>query len=329
MADIHTVAKEAGVSVATVSRVLNNHPSVSLKTRRKVEEVIEKLKYEPNMLGKSLRSSQSRLLLALIPNISNPFYAKVVSGIESVAKANRYNIMLCTTDSNPERELLYYDMVKKKLAEGLISIDPSSEFYEMLTTTNRYPVVICGEHVGNDHAPCVSIDNAKAAYKAVKHLIALGHRKIALVNSNIYTAGLRQQGYLKALEEHGIEVNPRWIAHADLNFENAQQDVRELLMTEDRPTAVFAVSDTIAISVLKAAKDLDIKVPEELVVSGFDNIDFSSVMNPTLTTISQPMFEMGSHSAAMLFKRIADRSAAIKNVILDHDLIIRESTMNY
>ncbi|QTH43139.1 LacI family DNA-binding transcriptional regulator [Cohnella sp. LGH] len=329
MADIHEVAREAGVSVATVSRVLNNHSSVSAKTRKKVEEVIERLNYEPNMLGKSLRASRSHRLLVLIPDISNPFYAKVVSGIESVAKANHNNIMLCTTDSSTERELFYYDMVKKKLADGMITIDPSFEFYELLTTTNRYPVVICGEHVGNANAPCVSIDNTKAAYKAVKHLLTIGHRKIALVNSNIYTAGLRQQGYLRALEEHGIEVDSRWVVHADLGFERAQLDVRELLTMQERPTAIFAVSDTIALSILKVAKDLGLRVPEELAVVGFDNIDFAAVMNPTLTTVSQPMFDMGRHSGAMLLRRIADSEAVVNNISLDHDLIIRESTMKY
>lgn len=328
MADIHTVAKEAGVSVATVSRVINKHPSVSQKTRTKVEAIIEKLKYEPNMLGRNLRSSKSRLILVLIPTISNPFYAKIISGIETVAIKNNYNIMLCTTDANSEREILYFDLVKQRLADGMISIDPSYDFYDLLASqASKYAVILCGEYASNRNAPCISIDNTTAAYRAVKHLIAIGHKKIAMINSNIYTAGLRKQGYMKAMEEHGIDVNPEWLVHADVGLESTQHKMQELMALKDRPTAVFAVSDMIAISALKAIKDLGLKVPQDIAVSGFDNIEISALMNPALTTISQPMYEMGDHAANMLLKRIVDPEAVVKGIVLDHELIIRESTM--
>ena len=327
MSDIHQVAKEAGVSVATVSRVLNRHSSVSPKTRTRVEAVIEKLNYKPNMLGRNLRSSRSSLILALIPSTSNPYYTHIVTGIENEAITNNYNIMLCTTDSNEEREDMYFEMVKHKLVDGVISVDPSAPFHQKILTDARYPVVLCGEFEGNDMVPSVGIDNKTAAYRAVKHLISIGHRKIALINSNIHTASLREQGYLKALEEHNIPYNPAWVIHSDLVLQKTSQPIRELLLMKDRPTAVFAVSDTIAISTLKTIKDCGLSAPEDIAVVGFDNIEFSYMTNPSLTTISQPMKEMGEQAVRLLLHKIQSPKKKMKSIILDHELIIRESTM--
>ena len=327
MTDIHKVAKEAGVSVATVSRVLNESPSVSDKTRTKVKSVIEQLNYEPNMLGRNLRSSRSRQILVLSPTTVSPFYSNIISGIENAAIQQDYNMLLCTTKSTYRLESTYFEMVKKKLVDGAVVIDPSSELYEYVTANPKYPVVVCGEFAGTDQVPCVSIDNETASYKAVKHLISLGHTKIAMLSSNIHTAGFRQKGFLRALRENGITVNEQWLLSADLGFESGQYKMRELLTMDDRPTAVFAVSDTIAIAALKAIKDFGLRSPQDIAVIGFDNIEFSAMTNPALTTISQPMHEMGVFAAKMLLKKIQQPEYTVKNMILNHELIIRESTM--
>ncbi|MBO8163939.1 MAG: LacI family DNA-binding transcriptional regulator [Brevibacillus sp.] len=329
MITIQQVAKEAGVSVATVSRVLNKHPSVSLKTRLKVESVIQRLQYEPNMLGRNLRISQSRMLLILVPSISNPFYSKIVQGIEDVARKHNYNILLCTTDTDIEREKIYFDLVKHKLADGVISMDPAVDWDDLIGEGRNYPVIQCCEYSENSQIPYVSIDNRMAAYKAVKHLITLGHRKIAMINSDprFLYARLRKEGYLKALEEYGIPYREEWSIHTDLGFESGQRAMRAFLAQEDKPTAVFCVSDTLAIGALKGIKEEGLRVPQDIAVVGFDNIQFASMMNPTLTTVAQPMYEMGCEAARMLIHKLNHPDDPLRSVILDHELIIRESTM--
>ncbi|UFJ40814.1 LacI family DNA-binding transcriptional regulator [Brevibacillus humidisoli] len=329
MITIQQVAKEAGVSVATVSRVLNKHPSVSLKTRQKVESVIERLHYEPNMLGRNLRISQSRMLLVLVPSISNPFYSKIVQGIEDVTRKHHYNILLCTTDTDIEREMIYLDLVKHKLADGVISMDPAADLDHLTGEGRQFPVIQCCEYSENLQIPYVSIDNRTAAYKAVKHLITLGHRKIAMINSDqrFLYARLRKEGYLKALEEYGIACREEWVIHTDLGFESGQRAMRAFLALEEKPTAVFCVSDTLAIGALKGIKEEGVRVPQDIAVVGFDNIQFAAMMNPTLTTVAQPMYEMGCEAARMLIHKLNHPDDSLRSVILDHELIIRESTM--
>ncbi|GAA0484968.1 LacI family DNA-binding transcriptional regulator [Salinibacillus aidingensis] len=328
MANIQEVAQKAGVSVATVSRVLNQHPTVTAKTRLKVETAIEELNYEPSMLGRNLRNSESRLLLVLIPSISNPFYTEIINGIEDTAITNGYNILLCDTDSNPQREHIYFNMVKNKLADGIISMDPAVDMEKLNGLAMQYPIIQCSEYDEKGTIPYVTIDNQLAAYRAVKHLIKLGHKKIALINSDerFLYARERRAGYEQALREFNLPIQEKWIYHTNhLEFEFGQQAMRKLLQTDEKPTAVFSVSDTLAIGALKEINAHELNVPEDIALVGFDKISFSNMTNPTLTTVSQPMYKMGCTAADMLIKKIHNKD--VESVILDHELVIRESTM--
>ncbi|MFE7064931.1 LacI family DNA-binding transcriptional regulator [Sutcliffiella sp. NPDC057660] len=327
MTNIQQVAKQAGVSVATVSRVLNGQNSVSSKTRMKVEDTIEKLNYEPSMLGRNLRNSESRLLLILIPTISNPFYLEIIKGIETFAISQNYNILLCETDSNPKKENIYFDLVRKKMADGIISMDPAVNVETLKKLAVKYAIIQCSEYEEDSGIPYVTIDNEEASYRAVKHLIQIGHKKIALMNSDekyLY-ARQRKMGYKRALEENGITINNQYIIHTQhLGFENGQQAMKKILSLQDRPTAVFAVSDLLAIGALKEINASGLHVPNDLAVVGFDKIDFSNMTNPTLTTIAQPMLKMGTVAAKMLIEKI--KGEDVESIILDHELVIREST---
>ncbi|MBY0157748.1 LacI family DNA-binding transcriptional regulator [Cytobacillus oceanisediminis] len=327
MANIQQVAKQAGVSVATVSRVLNGQKTVSGKTRMKVEEAIKKLNYEPSMLGRNLRNSESRLLLILIPTISNPFYLEIIKGIEQVAISQNYNILLCETDSDPERENIYFDLVRKKMADGIISMDPAVNGKTLKKLAENYAIIQCSEYEEGSGIPYVTIDNEEASYRAVKHLVQIGHKKIALINSDekyLY-ARQRKMGYNRALEENGIALKPEYIIPTQhLGFENGQQAMKKILNLEERPTAVFAVSDLLAIGALKEINASGLHVPSDMAVVGFDKIDFSNMTNPTLTTIAQPMHKMGTVAAKMLIDKI--KGIEVESIILDHDLVIREST---
>jgi len=328
MANIQQVAQKAGVSVATVSRVLNHAESVSPKTRLKVENAIKALNYEPSMLGRNLRNSESRLLLVLLPSISNPFYTEIINGIQTTAIANRYNILLCETDSNPQRENIFINMIKNKLADGLISMDPAVNMQKLNELAENYPVILCSEYEEGGNIPYVTIDSELAAYQAVRHLLQLGNDKIALINSDekFLYARQRRNGYERALKEFGIPIRKEWIYHTkDLEFQNGVQAMRILLEQENKPNAIFAVSDTLAIGALKGINGSGLQVPKDLAIVGFDNIGFSNMTNPTLTTVSQPMYKMGCTAANMLMMRI--KGEQVENIVLDHDLIIRESTM--
>lgn len=328
MANIQQVAKQAGVSVATVSRVLNEQKIVASKTKFKVEEAIKKLNYEPSMLGRNLRNSESRLLLVLIPSISNPFYLEIIKGIENVAISKNYNILLCETDSNPERENIYFELVKSKMADGIISMDPAINIEMLTTLADKHAIIQCSEYAIGSGIPYVTIDNEEAAYRAVKHLIKMGHKKIALMNSDekyLY-ARQRKLGYQKAMREYGIELDDMLIYHTQmLSFEQGQQTMKKILKMNDRPTAVFAVSDLLAIGALKEINSSGLHVPDDIAIVGFDKIDFSNMTHPTLTTIAQPMYRMGTTAVNMLIDKIKGES--VESVVLEHELVIRGSTM--
>ncbi|WP_078551545.1 LacI family DNA-binding transcriptional regulator [Bacillus alkalicellulosilyticus] len=327
MATIQEVAKLAGVSVATVSRVINNNTTVSPKSREKVETAIKELNYEPNLLGRNLRCSESRLLLVIIPSIDNPFYIKIINGIEEVARNMKYSIMLCA-NSSPERESLYFDMLKQRLADGIILMDPRVNMERLTSLSESYPIVQCSEYIAIESIPYVRIDNEIASYNAVTHLLSLGHTDIALINTDdrfIY-AKHRKQGYLRALSEYGIEVNEDWLITADNhNFEDGKKAVKKVLQLEKKPTAIFAISDTLAIGVLKQIQDSGLRVPDDIAVVGFDGISFSEMTNPALTTVSQPMYQMGVEAATMLIEKI--QSIPVTSRIVKHDLVVRESTI--
>lgn len=327
MPTIQVVAKQAGVSVATVSRVINNPSIVTEKTRLKVQNVIDKLNYEPSVLGRNLRTSESRLLLALIPSISNPFYTEIINGIEDVAIEQGYNILLCETDSNPQREDIYFNLLKSQLADGIISMDPTVNKGKLLELASKYPVVQCSEYDEDGGISYVTINHKLAAYHAVRHLIKTGHEKIALVNSHqkFLYARERRQGYKKALKEFGLPIDSDWIYNTEsIEFEHGQRAMRSLLALENKPTAVFAVSDILAIGALKEINTSGLNVPNDIALIGFDKISFSNMTHPTLTTISQPRYLMGSTSAAMLIDKIKGKK--VESIILEHELVIREST---
>lgn len=328
MANIQEVARKAGVSSATVSRVLNNTAPVSLTTRLKVEKAIKELNYEPSMLGRNLRNSESRLLLVLIPTFSNPYYIEIINGIEDYSLSNNYNILLCETDSNPERENIFFNMVKNKLADGIISMDPTVNMKKLYELAERHSIVLLSEYDEGGSIPYVTIDHEQAAYKAVNHLIKLGHNKIGFINSDekFLYARKRREGYERALKESNIPVENEWIYHTEgVDFQDGAQAMRYFFKIKNTPTAVFAVSDTLAIGALKEINNKQLKVPEDIAVIGFDNISFSNMTNPTLSTVAQPMYEMGKKAASMLINRIKGND--VESVLMDYELIIRESTM--
>jgi LacI family transcriptional regulator, repressor for deo operon, udp, cdd, tsx, nupC, and nupG len=323
------VAEQAGVSVATVSRVLNGHPNVRAETREKVLAAVAASGYRVNELARNLRTAASRLLLTMVPDVGNPFYAEIVRGIDSVARQHGYFMLLCDTGADPGRERSYFDMLRRRRADGAICLDPATVQQALAEESNALVWVACCEFDSSVGVPYVGIDNYRAAGDAVRHLLSRGHRRIALINSGdgyLY-AQQREYGYVDALREAGITPAPAWRVHLDsLDYEAGASAAATLLGLRDAPTAIFAVSDTLAIGVIKGVRNAGKRVPDDVAVVGFDDISLAAQIDPPLTTIAQPMRELGETAARLLLQRLANRAAEVPGVLLPHRLVVRGST---
>ncbi len=331
MATIRDVAKASGVSVATVSRVINNSASISEQTRNNVMQAIKVLNYQPNLLGRNLRRTETRMVLVLLPTISNPFYARIVKGMEDVAHKNGYNVMLCNTDSDNRREKLYLNLLKNRLSDGAVFMGPELGKDELSEIGFNFPIVQCCEYKEGAMVSHVSIDNFSAAYTAVRHLIGLGHKRIGLISSSnsFVSTGQREEGYIKALKESGIVFSKELIRYGDYGFKSGLRAAKQFLAIEKRPTAIFAISDIMAIGAIRAVKEEGMKVPSDMAVMGFDDVSFASMCDPLLTTISQPKYDLGCITMDLLLKRIGGGMKEPENIYLEHELIIRESTVSH
>lgn len=330
MSTILDVAKVAGVSVATVSRVLNNSTKVSVNTNQCVLEAIRKLNYQPNLLGRNLRRMESRLILVLTPNISNPYYSQIISGMEDKAHKNNYNIMLCNTNSSSKREKVFLELLYNKLSDGVIFMASELSMHEITEISKRFPVIQCCEYLEGAGVSHVSIDNYSAAYRAVKYLLSLNHKRIGMISSvnKFISTSLREKGYRQALEDEGIKFKPELISYGDYQygFKSGLKATKQLLGLRDRPTAIFAISDILAIGAIRAAKEKKLEVPKDIAVVGFDNISYASMFNPMLTTISQPLYDLGSTAIDLLLKQMQGLISEPQEIFMGHEMLIREST---
>ncbi|WP_027799670.1 LacI family DNA-binding transcriptional regulator [Paraburkholderia dilworthii] len=323
------VARQAGVSVATVSRVLNAHENVRPATRDKVLAAIDASGYRVNELARNLRTAESRLLLTMVPDFGNPFYAEIVRGIDSVARQHGYFMLLCDTGADPGRERSYFDLLRRRRADGAICLDPATIQQAQSDASGALPWVACCEFDPEVGVPYVGIDNYRAAGDAVRHLLSRGHRRIGLINSDVdyLYARQRQQGYLDALTEAGITPLDGWRMNLNsLDYEAGASAAATLMLPPDAPTAIFAVSDTLATGVLHGLRSIGKRVPDDVAVVGFDDISIAAQIDPPLTTIAQPMRELGETAARLLLQRLANPLANVPGVLLPHRLVIRGST---
>lgn len=329
MTPIQEVAKKANVSVATVSRVLNNNPYVKEETRERVAKVIKELKYSPNLSGRILRRNETKVILVLLNTISNPFFSKAITGIRHVADKMGYLIMICNTDSDPKKETEFLNLLKFKQADGAIIITQETDVNKLEEIGASYPIVQCFEYHESDSLSYVSIDNETAAYEAVSYLTSIGHRRIGFVGCNApySSAKQREQGYMKALHDANIELDQTLMIRGDYGFNSGYECAGRLLEQAQAPTAIFAISDMQAIGVIKALKNKGIRVPQDISVVGFDNISFSAIYDPGVTTISQPAHKIGSRAMSLLIDHIKEANSKPQHILLKHHLIIRESTI--
>jgi DNA-binding LacI/PurR family transcriptional regulator len=328
MTPIQEVAQKAKVSVATVSRVLNNNSYVKQETRERVMQVIKELNYSPNLSGRILRRNETKVVLIMLPTISNPFYAKAVTGIRHTADKMGYLTMICNTESSKDKQVEFLDLLKYKQADGAIVMTQEMDMQILEEIGGSHPIVQCCEYRPSNKLSYVSLDNEKAAYEAVNYLISIGHRRIGLVGCRPHfsSAEHREEGYKRALRDSNIELNPDLIIRGSYGFASGYDCAIELMERNVSPTAIFAISDTQAIGVIKALKTKGLKVPEDISVMGFDNIAFSAVYDPGITTVSQPAYKLGAKAMAILINELKSENKSPQHILLKHDLIIREST---
>ncbi len=327
MVTIQEIAALAGVSVATVSRVINNSKTVSEKTREHVLNVMEENDYQPNLLGRHLRMQQTKIVLVILTSISNYFCNRVVNGIDEEARKNGYQTLICMTNDKYEIEQSYLDMLRNGLADGAIIMSSTLSEKEMHELCKRYKVVQCSEYV-DKKSPYVTIDNEQAAYDAVNYLISTGRKRIAYcgVKNHMVSSGARFNGYTRALKDNGIELDWDIVFDGDYGFRSAFKLTKEHIKSGAQFDGLFSISDRMASGAVSAIQSCGLKVPEDVAVVGFDNTDAAYMTNPHLTTVSQPRNDMGIEAMKSLLQRF--EGLMPENKILNHEIILRKSTNN-
>lgn len=323
---IDEVARLAGVSIATVSRVINNSKPVNAETRQKVERAIAETGYRSNAAGRSLATSQSRLLMVLVPDFANPFYAQIVQGVESVTGPAGYKLLLTDGSSSEAPHQTAMDALYNRLADGVINLAHLDDDSALHAALRDLPWVNCSEFVPESGLPYVSIDHRQAAIDAVQFLLNRGHRRIGLISADetFRWARLRHEGYELAMKRAQVPTEAELVrVAASLDYEAGAQAVGGLLALQIPPTAIFAVSDTLAIGVIKALRRAGRRVPQDIAVIGFDDLPLSAVFEPALTTVSQPMRELGARAADILLARLSGQ--AVVSRTLAHQLVVRDS----
>ncbi|MGM0420947.1 MAG: LacI family DNA-binding transcriptional regulator [Bacillota bacterium] len=338
-ANIYKIADEAGVSKSTVSRVLNNKKDVSEATREKILKVIEDLNYRPDSSAKGLATRKTKTVGLVVSEITNPFFSMFVKGAEDKAMEKDYNIMLANSNWVVEEELKCIRMLEEGRVDGILMIsgggsDMLNDYLNNLVDKET-PVVLVDRKLENEMIPKINVDNVDGAYKGTKYLLELGHKNIAFVKGDDIAASYasldRVEGYRKALQEYGLETEI--IEPGYFDREEAHKTTKKILAGHAEVTAVFYASDMMAVGGLKAIKEAGLKVPEDISVLGFDDIELASIIDPALSTIKQPRYKMGYLGMEKLINKLEGKPRELyaEDVKIELELIERESTrsLNY
>ncbi len=322
------VAKTTGFSVNTVSRALNHKPDVNEETRKTIVEAATKMGYRPNKLARSLRSNKTHTIGVIVADIANPYFGALVKGVEKEARKRHYSVILLNTDEDYERESEAIQVVLEERVDGII-ISPTQK--ETGTIKNLLqlgiPFVLFGRRFSDLETNYVVTDDVHGGFLATEHLISLGHRRIGMINGPIHISSAKErfQGYREALGRYGLKQEQSLVTAGAVTMEDGYEVAESLLNKNPRPTAIFAFSDFVSFGVMKAIREVGLKVPEDISVVGYDDNQFASCSETPLTTIHIPKEELGINAAKVLKEQFVDNQP-IKQVELSVDLIVRQST---
>lgn len=331
MATIKDVAAMAGISYTTVSHVVNKTRPVSEPVRLKVEEAIARLDYVPSAVARSLKAKSTATIGLLVANSLNPYFAELARGIEDYCERNNYCVILCNCDDDPDKQRSYLRVLLEKRVDGLVVASAGGDAGLASGLAGvRTPMVIVDRSLEGIDADLVRIDHEQGAYLATRHLLDLGHRAIACIGGPAITsvAHMRKAGYLRALSEAGLIPNDEWMIESDFSCTGGYE-AAGCLLSGDRPSAIFACNDMMGIGVLRAAAERHIRVPEQLSVIGFDDVQMSRYVYPALTTVGQSILQLGETAAQVLLRRIATPQQAVEQLIVAPSIVLRESTGPY
>ncbi len=327
-ATIRDVAKKSNVSLMTVSRVVNQKGNISKATAAKVLKAIRELNYRPNITARSLAAKKSDFIAIIVPDISNPFFSEMMKGAEDFARENGYNIFLGDTEGKVELEKEYIDAAINRMADGIVLVAPRLENNLICEINDNIPLVIVDRSINKNDIPQVYIDNLKGAMSAVEHLINLNHKNIAFLSGpkDVQDSLQREKGYIMALKKHNIPVNPKLMLIGDFSFEGGRDAFEKFFSNYPKPTAIFASNDIMAFGLIQRAHEMNVKVPKDVSIVGFDDILLSSLINPPLTTIRHPMLKMGIKAVELLVNKLNNKLDTKISFILENTLIVRKST---
>jgi len=326
---IEDVAQRAQVSAATVSHVINGTRFVREETRARVVAAMEALGYRPNALARSLRRNTTHTLGVIVPDNSSHFFAEMAHSIEEESWRREYSVMLCNSQGDAEKEAAYIEVLLQRHVDGVILV-AAGESHEHLhrLVARRIPVVAIGYAIPELDIDAVLVGNCQGGLLATQHLLALGHRRVACIAG---PAGAipsidRVAGYRQALSEWQVAAHEPWVVAGDFSFESGYQAAQRLLALPERPTAIFACNDSMAIGAMLAISEAGLRIPDDLSVVGFDNISIAAYTNPRLTTVEQPHRQMAAVAAALLVERMADWGRPVQRVLVDTSLVVRSSS---
>ncbi|MCQ6561978.1 LacI family DNA-binding transcriptional regulator [Paenibacillus mendelii] len=326
---IYNVASKAGVSIATVSKVLNKTGRISEGTRRRVVEVMEEMGYQPSVIASALTGKSTFTIGMLIPDLANPFFAEVARSAEDRGHELGFNLVMCSTDNDPAKEVDYISLLKQKSVDGIIlsTVTTNHSTVKDILKLN-IPVALIARDMPTLAVDTVIVDDFIGGYLAAEHLIELGHRRIAVIaeDMNVMSSSERVRGYRSALEENGLEYDDALVKESDFTIQGGKLKSGELLDSIHSPTAIFACNDLLAIGAIQAARERGMQLPRDLSVVGFDNTILASIVEPPLTTVAQPMRDMGRHVIDLLIQEIRGLKNQKQRIILVPELVVRGST---
>lgn len=336
VANIFDVARAAGVSIATVSRFINNSGYVSEENRRRIEKAIHDLDFTPSLSARSLNTRRSHGIGFVVSSIAHPYSAEVARGIQDVATAAGYLVSVCSTDGQSDLQVAALRMLHARRTDAIIATPPesgASDHYLERLAQRGVVVVLIGRHLSHPQVDTVTTDTRGGAQEAMGHLLGLGHRRIAFLGGPVIGQGSRFSVYREALADHGIAFDERLALSTDLTFDAGYRAMQQLQAITPRPTAVFCIDDLVALGALQATTDAGLRVPDDLSIVGFDDDIYARISYPPLTTVAQPSFDIGRIAAERALLRLRSahtKTTAVeltKEVIrLPCQLVIRGST---
>lgn len=327
---IKDIAHELGISISTVSRALHNQPDVNKETRKAVLELAEKLDYHPNKVALSLLKKNSNTIGVLVPNFDY-FFSTAIQGIDEAALEAGYTVMVCQSNESYGKEMVNLKRLLESRVDGfIISVSSETQVADHFKKIQDkgIPMILFDREINGLQSPKVLLNNFEGGYIATKHLLEQGYSRIAFLGGpeKMLISNQRFEGYKAALNESGIKINLKFIEHGDFSQDYAFVTTEELLRAKQKPDAIFAMSDRLAIGAMLAIKKTGLRIPQDIGLMGFNNDPITSIVTPTISSIDQPAFEMGKTAARIFIQMIHNHEVTAENIILKPKLVVRESS---